>query len=111
MARIIIRSLLILLVLYLLGKLFLDHNGLLKQFQVQRMNTDEELSIDSLEYILQQKKEERSRLLRDTLYIEQLARTKFGMSRPGEIIFQFLPPQDSLRKDSTHPPTTDADSK
>jgi|GEM_PF-876699 len=111
MARIIIRSLLFLLVLYLVGKLFLENNGLLKQFQIQRKNTEVEQSIDALEQVLQQKKEERSRLLRDTLYLEQLARTKYGMSRRGEIIFQFLPPQDSLKNDNTHPPTLDGESK
>lgn len=111
MAKIIIRSLLALLLLYLLGKLFLGQNGLIRQFRIQRENTEIELSIDSLESVLEQKKKEHQRLLHDTLYIEELARTRFGMSRPGETVFQFLPSQDSLRKDNTQPPTESAESK
>lgn len=111
MAKIIVRSLLALLVLYLLGKLFLGNNGLLRQIRIQKENAEIELSIDSLEQVLQQKKEERKRLLQDSLYMEQTARTRFGMSRPGETVFQFLPNQDSRIKDNTQPPTASAESK
>lgn len=111
MAKIIVRSLLALLAIYLLGKLFLGNNGLLRQFRITRENAEISLSIDSLEQVLQNKKEERRRLLHDTLYMEEIARTRFGMSRRGESVFQFLPPQDSRRNDNTQPPTASDESK
>ena len=111
MAKIVVRSLLALLVLYLLGRLLLGQNGLLHQMQIQKQNEELSSDIDSLEIILQKKKKEHDRLLHDTLYIEEIARTRFGMSRPGEVVFQFLPPQDSLMKERTQPPTVPTASK
>lgn len=111
MVKIIVRSLLAVLVLYLLGKLFLGNNGLLRQYRIQRGNQELLVSIDSLENVLKQKKEEHHRLLQDTLYIEQIARTRFGMARPGEKVFQFLPAQDSRINDNTQPPTASGESK
>jgi len=105
MTRIVLRSLFALVVLYLVGRLLLGQNGLLHQFRLESANKELEHSIDSLELVLQNKKEERNRLLYDTLYIEQIARTHFGFSRPEELVYQFLPPQDSLMKDSAQPPT------
>jgi cell division protein FtsB len=111
MTKILIRSLLGLLLAYLLGKLFLGQNGLLRQFQIAEENQEISLQIDSLENILKQKQQERNRLVNDSLYIEQIARTRFGFSRKGEKVFQFLPAQDSLKKDSTQPPTVAGESK
>ena len=110
MARIITRSLLALLVLYLLGRLFLGHSGFVRQYQIKHENMDLSQSLDSLQIVLESKKKERSRLLHDTLYIEQIARTHFGMSRPEEKVFQFVA-QDSLRNDKTQPPTLPGASK
>lgn len=110
MARIIVRTLLALLVLYLLGRLFLGHSGIIHQYQIEHENVEIERGIDSLQEVLESKKKERSRLQHDTLYIEQIARTHFGMSRPGETVFQFVG-QDSLRNDKTQPPTLPGKSK
>jgi cell division protein FtsB len=111
MIKIVTRSLLAILALYLLGKLFLGHNGLIRQFQVQKENEEINLQIDSLEHLLDQKKMEKSRLLYDSLYMEQVARTRYGFSRKGEAVFQFLAPQDSLIKERTQPPTVEGPSK
>ena len=43
-----------------------------------------------------QLKQETSLLQNDPFYIEKIAREKYGLSRPDEKVYRFLPPQDSI---------------
>ncbi|HSQ42236.1 MAG TPA: septum formation initiator family protein [Fibrobacteraceae bacterium] len=105
MVKIVGRALLVVLCLYGAAKLVLGNNGLLRQTEVSRENEELRGSIDSLERLLESLRQENLRLKTDSFYIEKIARIHFGMSRPGELVYQFLPSHDSLMKDSTHPPT------
>ena len=55
---------------------------------------DLERQIDSLEAW-------RDSLLTDSATLERIARERFGMIRPGETLYRFTEPQDTVSPDST----------
>jgi cell division protein FtsB len=65
--------------------------GIIKLFSMHKLNDElkaEELAISAQVVDL----DTRKRLLEtDTLFIEQIARTEFQMSRPGEIVYELTP--------------------
>ncbi len=65
--------------------------GIIKLFSMHKLNDElkaEELAISAQVVDL----DTRKRLLEsDTLFIEQVARTEFQMSRPGEVVYELTP--------------------
>jgi len=105
--KVIVRVLLGLIFFFMLGKLVIGHNGLLRQIEVQRQNSMLKAHNDSLLKLLENMEQQKKRLLSDSSYMEVIARTRFGMSKPEEQVYRFLEPQDSLvRKASTQPATS-----
>ncbi len=60
--------------------------GLLTRFDVERTERMLDQAIQRQRYINDSLAQYRQRLLSDTLLIEQLARERYGMTRPGEIV-------------------------
>lgn len=82
----------------------MGRNGLLRQIEIQQQNQSLLRGNDSLKNILADMEKQKARLLKDSAYMEEIARTRFGMSRPGESVYRFLAPQDSVpRNASTQP--------
>lgn len=112
MIRIVARIFVAVIVLYLVSKLFLGNNGMVRQYQVHQENTDLRKRIDSLQSVLETLHQENQRLKNDSFYIETIARTQYGMHRKGEKLFLFIENQDdSLESTKVQPPTTPAVSK
>lgn len=110
MVKVVVRVLLGLLFVIMVGKLIMGHNGLLRQIEVQQQNSALRKHNDSLHTILHGMEQQKSRLLKDSAYMEEIARTRFGMSKPDEKVYRFLEPQDSFaRKASTQPATSEGD--
>lgn len=65
-------------------------NGLWNQHKLQRQIEHLKFETDSLKAILEFRKHEGERLLKDSFYIESIARTKYGMSKKGETAYQFI---------------------
>lgn len=65
-------------------------NGLYKQNNLKRQIAILGQEADSLKKILEYRKDEGERLLTDSFYMESIARTKFGMSKKNETVYQFL---------------------
>ncbi len=106
--KLIVRIFLGLTCLFMVGKLALGHNGLVRQMAVSAQNEELRTGNDSLRALLEGMRKQKRRLLKDSAYMEEIARTRFGMSRPGENVYRFLEAQDSVaRNDSTQPPGSD----
>jgi cell division protein FtsL len=81
-----------LLFLYNAGKLCLGNpTGLYHQRTVAAANAEMTLQNEALKQQISELKIQQKRLLTDSLYIEEIARTHFGMSRKGETVYYFLP--------------------
>lgn len=107
LVKLIVRVLLGLLFVFMGGKLVIGHNGLLRQLEIQQQNKALRYGNDSLSNSLAQMLTQKNRLLKDSSYMEEIARTRFGMSKPGENVFRFMEPQDSIaRNTNTQPPTS-----
>lgn len=65
-------------------------NGLYKQNNLKRQIAILGQEADSLKKVLEYRKDEGERLLTDSFYMESIARTKFGMSKKNETVYQFL---------------------
>ncbi len=74
-----------------LGHFLFGEKGVTEQSILNHQIKELETKIDSLQKEVELKKEIRERLLRDTLYIESIARTRFGMSRKNEKVYYFVP--------------------
>ena len=74
----------------LLLQLFFSKGNLIEQRNVEQQIAEYELKIDSLKSIIEQNKLEIERLQNDSLYKEKILRTKYGMSREGEKVFQMV---------------------
>lgn len=73
-----------------LGSFVFGDNGVQNQYRLKRQISHLEKEADSLKEILKLRENEAGRLLTDTFYLETIARTKYGMSRKGETVYQFL---------------------
>jgi cell division protein FtsB len=86
-----IRTLIIVGFLLFVGiKIFYGPSGLINQYRVSKQNQDLIHSIDSLTEVLKHKDEEILRLQSDTAFLEILARTRLGMSKKEEKVYQFI---------------------
>jgi cell division protein FtsB len=91
-------SLLIIVVLMFAYAVF-GNRGVLRIFQAEAQKQKLELQLDELQRQQQQLRVEIERLQQDKNYWEQLARTKLGMVREGELIYH-LPDQKSQREEA-----------
>jgi len=71
--------------------------GVLRIFQAEKQKHELELELAKIRHHQEQLRHEIERLQKDKSYWEQLARTKIGMVREGELIY-YLPDKDIERK-------------
>ena len=92
--KIVLQIVILLLLVFVATSLWaftFGENALWKQHTLQVQIDRMELEIDSLKNELEHRKNEEERLLKDSFYIESIARTKYGMSKKGEAVYQFIP--------------------
>lgn len=68
----------------------LGENGLWNQHKLKNQIIRLEQEKDSLQAELLVRHHEGDRLHKDPFYIESIARTKFGMAKKDEIVYQFI---------------------
>jgi cell division protein FtsB len=90
MKRIFFRLILIFGVIFLVFQIFYGKTGLLRQFQLSNQNKELQVKIDSLKVVLEKKNAEIKLLHSDSAYLEHMARTRLGMSKDDEKVFQFI---------------------
>ena len=76
------------LVAVMVSQLLFGDNSIPRQRQVANQIIVYQKQIDSLEQIIDNHKMEIERLKHDSLYKEKILRTRYGMSRKGEKVFQ-----------------------
>ena len=80
--------------LFLIGvlvlQLFFSKGNVFEQKKIELLITEYEFKVDSLKGAIEDYKSELERLQNDSLYKEQILRTKYGMSREGEKVFQMV---------------------
>lgn len=65
-------------------------NSLQQQRRVSREIAAYQQQIDSLQHVIEERNAIIERLKTDSLYQEEVIRTRFGMSRKGEKVFQLV---------------------
>jgi cell division protein FtsB len=84
----------IIAVLFLLfivvAQLMFGKNSIPRQNQVKKDIAMYQAQVDSLEALIEQYKKEIDLLQNDSLYKENILRTRYGMSRKGEKVFQMV---------------------
>ncbi|MCQ2120615.1 MAG: septum formation initiator family protein [Fibrobacter sp.] len=87
--RIYIALAVVLFLMIVMGsQLLFGDNSLPRQKQIANQIVIYQKQIDSLEQVIDNHKLEIERLKHDSLYKEQILRTRYGMSRKGEKVFQ-----------------------
>ena len=81
---------LLVVILLLFAYAVFGSRGVLRIFQAEQQKQDLQLQLADLQQQQQQLRTEIDRLQKDKTYWEQLARTKLGMVREGELIY-YLP--------------------
>ncbi len=76
----------VLAVLAVVAWLVFSRYGLLTRYDVELTERNLDQAIQRQRHINDSLTQYRQRLLSDTLLIEQLARERYGMTRPGEIV-------------------------
>jgi len=79
----------------LTGTMFFNDDGLPLYFQVRENRQHLVQQIQQLEYINTSMQEDITRIQSDPHRLEELARNRLGMVRPGEKVFQFVEPAPS----------------
>ena len=74
----------------LLLQLFFSKGNLIEQRNVAQQIAEYEFKIDSLKQVIEERTQEIERLQNDSLHKEEILRTRYGMSREGEKVFQML---------------------
>ncbi len=94
------KNLLTIVLLVLIALMFVyavfGNRGVLRILQAQKQKSELEQQLSQLQQEHQQLREEIERLQTDKTYWEQLARTKLGMVREGELIYHV---PDTVAKD------------
>lgn len=84
----------IIVVLFLLAvmaaQLLFGHNSIPRQHQVEQEIAGYQAQIDSLNAVIEHHQQEIERLTNDSLYKENILRTRYGMSRKDEKSFQMV---------------------
>ncbi|HLP41796.1 MAG TPA: septum formation initiator family protein [Fibrobacteria bacterium] len=65
-------------------------SGAINLFKLRQANTEMRDELDSLVERKRQLEIEKTRLVSDSAYLEQLARKELGMARPGEKVFRYM---------------------
>lgn len=73
--------------------LFFDKNNLIHQKELSAEIAAYQAEIDSLKEIIKSRNELIERLQSDSMYKESILRTRYGMSRQGEKVFQLVEPK------------------
>ncbi|GIV53980.1 MAG: hypothetical protein KatS3mg039_0498 [Candidatus Kapaibacterium sp.] len=76
----------LLVVAAIVGWLIFSRYGILTRIELEHTDSALDHAIEQQRHINDSLVQYRSRLLRDTLLIEQLARERYGMTRPGETV-------------------------
>lgn len=71
-------------------QLFFSKGNLIEQRNVAQQIAEYEFKIDSLKQIIEERTQEIERLQHDSLYKEEILRTRYGMSLEGEKVFQMI---------------------
>lgn len=90
-----LRYVLIAVGLVTIFNLFSGPSGLLELYRLGRKGAAQEDDLLKLQARKAELELERNRLLKDSSYIELLARKELGMARPEEKVFRFMPPEGS----------------
>lgn len=69
-------------------------SGTVNLLRLRHEKAKMEADLDSLTRRKRDLQVEKSRLERDSAYIERVARKELGMARPDEKVFRFVPPKD-----------------
>ncbi len=86
-------AVLLVLILLTLFELFIGKNSLLHQKQLAAEIASYQAEIDSLKGVVEARNAEIERLLSDSMYKESILRTRYGMSRESEKVFQLVEPK------------------
>ena len=70
-------------------------SGTVNLLRLRHEKAKMEADLDSLTRRKRDLQVEKSRLERDSAYIERVARKELGMARPDEKVFRFVPPKDA----------------
>lgn len=73
--------------------LFFDKNNLFHQKELSEEIAAYQAEIDSLKEIIEKRNIIIERLKTDSMYKESILRTRYGMSRQGEKVFQLVEPK------------------
>lgn len=71
-------------------QLLFGQHSIPRQHQVEKEISLYQAQVDSLQEIIEQHKAEIERLKKDSLYKENILRTRYGMSRKDEKVFQMV---------------------
>lgn len=74
----------------MLSQLFFGKNSISQQRLVAQEIAEYQHQIDSLEKLIEARNLEIERLKGDSLYKEEILRTRYGMSEKGEKVFQLV---------------------
>ena len=96
-----IRYGLIVLALVFLYNVMIGPRGLIKLAELRSQKNEIRVQVDSLEARKRELLAEKERLLKDTAYLEKLARKELGMARPGERVYRFVTPSGSAAGSSS----------
>lgn len=77
---------------FLVLQLFFSKGNIFEQSKMEHLIKEYEYKVDSLKGVIEEYKSEVDRLQNDSLYKEEILRTKYGMSRDGEKVFQMVKP-------------------
>ena len=80
----------LLLATIMAGQLLSEDNGIPRQNEIREQNEKYMATIDSLQKEIENLKAEKERLENDSLYKEYILRTRYGMSKKGEKVFQMV---------------------
>lgn len=84
-------------VLFLLVTFFGGDYGFLRLRQLQKKKQALQMHYKQVQAEILQLELEKNLLQNDPFYIEKIAREKYGLSRPGERVYRFLPGPASSR--------------
>ena len=85
----------LLLGMLLLGFIFFDKDGIPLYLQMLQEIDQLDTHAQHLQTTNQSLRLEIDRIQQDPLKLEELARDRLGMVRPGELVYQFVEPQSS----------------
>lgn len=83
-------AIVVILLALIAARLLFGNNSIPRQRQVANEIATYQAQIDSLQKVIEQHKLEIERLQNDSLYKEEILRTRYGMSKKDEKVFQMV---------------------